>query len=68
MDGPLSIIILNQILSSGSHLFTFSSPESNFHKEMPIKPGQLQQEQTNTLQVSFECEKTVSVIISCKWV
>ena len=47
-------IIFIQILSSGSQLFNFPSPELSFHKqEMPIKPGQLQQEQKNTSQVSF---------------
>ena len=46
-------VIFIQILSSDSQLFNFPSPELSFHKqEMPIKPGQLQQEPKNTSQVS----------------
>ena len=51
-------VIFIQILSSDSQLFNFPSPELSFHKqEMPIKPGQLQQEPKNTSQVSSPYEK-----------
>ena len=50
-------IIFIQILSSESQLFNFPSPELSFHKqELPIKPGQLQQEPKNTSQVSSPYE------------
>ena len=51
-------IVSIQILSSESQHFSLQSPELSFHKqEMPIKPGQLQQEQKNTSQVSSAYEK-----------